>query len=350
MVIHANLAATHPLIYRGLESFREPVYNKISGFNNDLSTAIVSSNPNVANIPETEKQWAISTLNKTANISTTAQQHDYLRLEFSKQQAAVNAIVAQMYTAKSNLGAANFMALYGSEANARQAAYDAASYELTLKMLAIQGRAASARLGLLQGSIGGGGTARYNWYGFAPRYMYAANGNKNMPRALKLENIKTPINLKKGWEKDFNAYIDQMATRSAEAKKEMNQAKENIKKFITQKLPVVPFNKLPQPGEIRDELINMESLKTASAKNVKIINKAMAYHDGRKTAYTSDQYSTFKNEHDSVTGAMKRTISSIDKAQEPVSEARMLIKNLYKEVPRAEALKIIAKQMVAEGR
>ena len=344
---------------KSLISTYKPIYTQISGFNNDLSAAIVASNPKVANIAGTEKNWAISTLNK-ASVSTTTQQQktDYLRLEFSKQQAAVNAIIEQMYTAKKNLGMANFMALYGSEQEAATAATQAADDELTFKALAVQGKAASSRLGLLMGSLGLGSTPYYNQYANFTMLekavdlncMYAANGNKNMPRALKLENIKTPINLKKGWEKDFQAYIDDMSTRSAEAKKEMEQAKEKIKKFIAQKLPVVPFNKLPQPGEIRDELINMQALRQASSKNIKIINSAMAYHDGRKNAYSSDQYSTFKNEHDAMNGAMKRTISSIETAEQPVSDARQLIKDLYKEVPRAEALKIIAKHMVAEGR
>ncbi len=335
-----------------LISTYKPVYNKISSFNSDLSTAIVSSNPSVANIPETEKQWAVSTINKTAKVSTMTQQQrtDYLRLEFSKQQATVNSIITQMDTAKKNMNTANFMALYGSESDARQAAYDSADYELMLKMLAIQGRAASARLGLLQGSLGLGGRARYDWYTMSTHYMYAANDNKVMPRALKLDNIKTPINLKQGWEKDFTAYIDQMTVKSAEAKKDMEQAKEKIRKFISQKLPIVPFDKLPQPGEIKDELINMRSLRDASNKNLEIINKAMAYHDSRKGAYTADQYSMFKKEHDSVTSAMKRSVSSIERAEAPVNEARTLIKNLYKEVPRAEALKVIAKRMAEEGR
>ena len=332
----------------------KPVYDKIAGFNNNLSSAIVSSNPNIATIPDKEKQWAASTIAKVSTLTTPQQQLDNLRLEFSQQQASINTIIAQMDTARSNLGAANFMALYGSESQARQAAYNAASYELTLKMLAIEGRAASARLGLLQGSLGLGSTPYYNQYYnqfvLDTRYMYAANGNGNMPRALKLEKIKTPITLKKGWENDFKEYIDQMSARSAEAKKEMDQAKENIKKFIAQELPVVPFNKLPQPGEIKDEVLNMQSLKHAALKNVKIIDKAMAYHDGRKNAYAPDQYSTFKDEHDNVTGSMKRAISSIETAEQPVNEARDLVKGLYKEVPRADALKIIAKQMVEEGR
>jgi hypothetical protein len=328
----------------------KPVYDKIAGFNNDLSSAIVSSNPNIATIPDKEKQWATSTTAKVSTLTTPQQQEDYLRLEFSQQQASISTIIAQMDTARNNLGAANFMALYGSESQARQAAYNAASYELTLKMLAIEGRAASARLGLLQESLGIGITPYYNQFVLNTRYMYAANGKGNMSKALKLEKIKTPITLKKGWENDFKEYIDQMSTRSAEAKKEMDQAKEKIKKFIAQKLPVVPFNRLPQPGEIKDEILNMESLKHAALKNVKIIDKAMAYHDGRKNAYTPDQYSTFKDEHASVTGAMKRSISSIETAEQPVNEARDLVKGLYKEVPRADALKIIAKQMVEEGR
>lgn len=337
-----------------LISTYKPVSNTYQRFNSDLSSAIIASNPNVVKIANTEKTWAAST---TAKVSTLNQQQqsDYLRLQFSQQQATVNAIVAQMDIAQRNLGMANFMALYGSEKEATKAAYDSANYELNLKMLAIEGTAASSRLGLLMGSLGLGSTPYYNKYFNYTlleniHYMYAANDNRNMPRALKLENLKTPINLKKGWEKDFQAYIDQMSARSEEARKEMEQAKEKIRKFIAQKLPVVPFNKLPQPGEIRDELLNMQSLRKASLKNIDIINKAMAYHDGRKNAYPADKYTTFKNEHDSMTGAMKRTISSIETAEQPVSEARELIKGLYKEVPRAEALKIIAKQMVEEGR
>ena len=336
-------------------SSTKPVSTTISNYNEQLTSAMVSSNPKIANLPNIEGNWATSTLQ--ANVSTTqTQQADALRLEFSQQQAQIQAVVSQMDITQKKLGLAKFMALYGSQTQSETAMQEVATYTVSLKMLQSQGTYAQTRLALLMGTLGLG---RYNSYGvnygnlskkvFDINYMYASNDNRSMPKVLKLKNIKTPITLKKGWENDFRKYIDDMSQKSAEAKKAMNEAKNKIKELLSEKLPFISLEKMPQLGEIRDELVNMQSIKQASLKNSGAINSAMAYHNSRKKAYTVDQYATFKQEEETVNGAMKRTISSINSAEEAVSGAQSVVGALYKEVPRAEALRAVAKKMVAQG-
>jgi len=331
----------------------KPINATISNYNDELTSAMVSSNSKIASLPQTESNWAISTMN--ANTSATqAQQRDALRLEFSRQQAQMQSIITQMDLTQRKLGLAKFNALYGNETASAAAMQDVAAYTVSLKMLQSQGLYAQTRLGLLMGTLGLG---RYR-YGYSTdaskaifniNYMYASNENKNMPKALKLENIKTPITLKKGWENDFKKYIEEMSQKSAEAKKAMNEAKAKIKELLVKNLPSVSLEKLPQPGEIRDELINMQSIKLASLKNLGVINSAMTYHNSRRNAYAPEQYSTFKHEQETVNGALRRTISSINAAEESVSEANNVISSLNQEVPKAEALKAVARQMVAQG-
>jgi len=346
-------ASTYKSMASGASSLvkkADPIYSKVSSYNTELSSAMVSANAKVSSLPDKEKQWAVSTLNNTANVSSKTSKLDLLRLQFSEQQAAVQAIMAQMVATKDKIGLAQFLSYYGPESQQLDQATKAATYEIGLNTLKAEGTYASTRLALLLAAMGGQrSTYYYNQFVLNTHYMYAANGNKGMQKALKLENLKTPLTLKQGWEKDFQNYINDMSSKSVEAKKAMNEAKDKIKKLISQKLPVVPFDKWPQPGEIRDELLNMESIKQASLRNMKVINKAMAYHNSRQGAYTAEQYGTFKNEHDTVNGAMKRTVSSINMAEEPVSRANEIVRALYKEVPRSEALRIVAKQMVEQG-
>ncbi len=333
----------------------KPINTTISNYNEALTSAMVGSNPKIAKLPETEEKWALSTLNATTS-TTPSQQTDALRLEFSRQQAQMQAIISQLDVTQKKLGTAKFMALYGSQTQSEIAMQEVASYTVSLKMLQSQGIYAQTRLGLLTASLGLG---RYR-YGntftkvykeiFNINYMYASNENKNMPKALKLSDIKTPITLKKGWENDFRKYIEEMAQRSTEAKKAMNEAKIRIKELLAERLPTISLEKLPQQGEIRDELINMQSIKKASLKNLGVINNAMAYHNKRKDAYSSSQYTTFKQEEETVGGSMRRTISSINAAEKPVSDAYDVVSSLYQEIPRTEALRVVAKRMVAEGR
>lgn len=333
----------------------KPISTTISNYNNALTSAMVNSDPKIAKLPETEEKWALSTLNATTS-TTPSQQTDALRLEFSRQQAQMQAIISQLDVTQKKLGTAKFMALYGSQTQSEIAMQEVASYTISLKMLQSQGTYAQTRLGLLTASLGLGRFRYGNIFTtsnkdiFNINYMYASNDNKNMPKALKLSDIKTPVTLKKGWQNDFKKYIEEMAQRSAEAKKAMNEAKAKLKELLAEKLPVISLEKLPQQGEIRDELINMQSVKKASLKNLGVINNAMAYHNKRKDAYSASQYTTFKQEEESVSGSMKRTISSINAAEKPVSDAYDVVDSLYKEVPRAEALRAVAKQMVAEGR
>ena len=353
-------------------SSTQPVYNNISSYNNVLSSAIVSANPKISQTYNNEVKWATSTLNKVKSLpsgtaTTSTGRYDnntnqmdratYLRLEFSRQQDLIYSIIAQQDTTLKKLNTAKFLAMYGSESVSNQAAYDAASYEVSLKMLQSQGTAANKRLGLLMATLGRG-YINYNSYSggsvmnedlFNIYYMYADNSGKSAQRALKLDNLKTPVSLSKNWESDFKAYIDDMSARSSEARKAMDDAKVKIRKLLSEKLPVVDFNKLPQPGEVRDELINMRSLKQASLKNIEAINKAMAYRESKKDAYTKDQYANYKTEQTVVDSAMTRMVNSINVAEKPVSIANDLVRDLYKEVPRAEALKVVARQMVEQG-
>jgi len=334
----------------------KPVNTTISKYNEALTYAMVSSNPKVAALPAVEKNWATSTLQATTS-TTQLQQVDALRLEFSKQQAQIQAVVTEMDVTQRKLGLAQFMSLYGSQTQSEIALQEVATYSVSLKMLQSQGKYAQTRLALLMGSLGMGQYRygfMYNNPGsakdiFSIDYMYASNENRNMPKAIKLENIKTPITLKKGWQNDFKKYIEEMSEKSAEAKRAMNEAKTKIKDLLAQKLPFISLEKLPQQGEIRDELINMQSIKQASLKNLGVINNAMACHNSRKNAYTADQYATFKKEEETVNGAMRRTISSINGAEKPVSEVYNVVGSLHQVVPRAEALRAVAKQMVDQG-
>jgi len=349
-------ATTYKEMASGAKSFVssiKPISASISNYSEALTTAMVSSNPKVASLPVKEKNWAVSTL-QAHSTTTYEQQLDALRLEFSQQQAQIQSIISQLDVTQKKLGLAQFMALYGSQTASGEALQEVATDTIYLKTLQSQGTYAETRLGLLMASLGLGEYSRYN-YGnltegvFRTDYMYASNTNENMPKALKLKDLKTPLTLKKGWQNDFKKYIEEMSQKAAEAKREMNDAKAKIKVLLAQKLPTVSLQKLPQPGEIRDELINMQAMKKASMKNLSIINSAMSYHTKRKNAYSAEQYATFKQEQETVDGAMERTISSIKVAEKPVSEAYDVSDSLQQAIPRSEALRAVAQQMVAQG-
>jgi hypothetical protein len=337
-------------------SSTKPISSTISNYNEQLTSAMVNSNPKIASLPKIEGDWATSTLK--ANISTTqTQQTDALRLEFSQQQAQIQSVTSQLDVTQKKLGFARFMSLYGSQKRIAIAMQEVATYTVSLKMLQSQGKYAQTRLALLMDTLGLG--RGYSMHGvnydilsakvFNINYMYASNDNRSMPKVLKLKNIKTPLTLKKGWQNDFKKYVEDMSQKSAEAKTAMNEAKNKIKELLAQKLPFISLEKIPQAGEIRDELINMQSIKKASLKNLEIINSAMMYHNSRQKAYTADQYANFKQEEEIVNGAMKRTISSINSAEGVVSEAQDVVDSLHTEIPRSETLRAVAKQMVAQG-
>ncbi|MEI6092836.1 MAG: hypothetical protein WCQ47_04045 [bacterium] len=185
--------------------------------------------------------------------------------------------------------------------------------------------------------------------------MYASNNNDVYPRkSLSLKKLKTPISqtiyvLNEGWEEQFKKYISDMMNKAEESKKKMNLLKADIKNILAQSLPIVPLKKIPNLVSTAYEIKNMESIETVAKKNMAAIDKAMLYHKERKQGTPPDLYAQYEKDASALKSSMQNVVGSIDSAKPNVEKSYTLINQMYVEVPKAEALREIAKKMVAQG-
>lgn len=186
--------------------------------------------------------------------------------------------------------------------------------------------------------------------------MYASNSNEvYTKRSLNLNKLKTPVSkkttyvLKEGWEERFKKYIDEMMNKAEESKKKMNMIKTDVQKILAKSVPIVPLKKLPNLSSTAYEIRNMESIELVAKKNMAAIDKAMQYHRERKQNTPSDLYAQYEKDATTLKTSMQKAVASIDNARPNVEKSYAVIDQLYVEVPKAEALREMAKRMVERG-
>lgn len=186
--------------------------------------------------------------------------------------------------------------------------------------------------------------------------MYASNSDQvYTKRSLSLNKLKTPVSrnttyvLKEGWEERFKKYVDEMMGKAEESKKKMNMIKSDLHKILAQSVPIVPLKKLPNLSSTAYEIRNMESIEAVAKKNMVAIDKAMQYHRERKQSTPSDLYAQYEKDATTLKTSMQNTVASINSARPAVEKSYAVINQLYVEVPKAEALREMAKRMVERG-
>lgn len=323
--------------------------SSISAFNNNLENAIMSYNTASYKTYKQNAEWGTSTLSNTAKLSSGSQQVNNLKNEYQAQQNFINGLTTQLPLIHDRINKLKFIANYGSDTASDNAIKEILALQHSANMLNIQAKDTSTRMGIMRSILGPRALIDNYQYGFNSVYMYAQNKGAVSGKAIKLEELETPAKLKDGWQDILKKYIQDMNKKANEAKKELNESKKRIRKLISKKLPIIQLDKIPQPGDLNDEFINMRSLKETTEKNMLAINNAMAYHASRKKAYKPGQYEGYEDEYNTMTKSMSGMLSSINYAEEPVSQANSLVKQIYREVPRTEALKAVAKELVEKG-
>ena len=185
--------------------------------------------------------------------------------------------------------------------------------------------------------------------------MYASNGDAVYgKRSLTLKPLKTPVTnvtyvLKKGWQDEFKKYIATMLKKAEESKKQMNAAKAKMQQLLAKKVPLINLEKLPDTASVSNEIRNMESLEAVAKKNMIAIEAAMEYHRNKKLDTPADVYAQYEQEAATLKKSMQNVVSSIDQAKPELNRSYALLSKMDVEVPKSEALKRIAKQMVDQG-
>lgn len=182
-----------------------------------------------------------------------------------------------------------------------------------------------------------------------------ADSSKKLPakRSLKLSNVKTPVKvryqLKEGWQNEFKKYIADMQKKAEEAKKELNANKAKLKKLLAQKMPSVNTDELPTLARVDYERNNMYALRETAKKNMAIIDKAMTYHKNKRSVTPPSIYKQYEKESAELKRSMKKFVNAVDQADPKIVKAQTVISQLQLEIPRAEVLRAVAKNMVEKG-
>jgi hypothetical protein len=185
-------------------------------------------------------------------------------------------------------------------------------------------------------------------------YMYASNDKAIYgKKALKLKTLNTPVKeqfvLKDGWQNEFKKYIADMMKKAEESKKKMNLAKTRLQQLLAQKMDIVPVAKLPNPNRLAYEINNMQSIEAAARRNMINIEKAMQYHRSRKLNTPANIYAQYEKESTELKTSMQNVVSAIDNSKGSIDKSYVVLNSLQAEIPRSEALRKVAKQMVEQG-
>lgn len=140
-----------------------------------------------------------------------------------------------------------------------------------------------------------------------------------------------------------------MMIKSQEAKNRINQNKIKLQKILSMNVPIVPVTKLPSLMIMAKEYKNMEILSTTGKKNMQEIDKAMAYYQSRMKSTPPDLYAKYTKEGKELKDSIGSMVATIDSSTENVKKSYILLHRLNAEIPKAEALRHVAQEMVSKG-
>ena len=357
-----NISNQYTAIGQGAGNFSSkytPYSTNITNYNNELTSVIASAtNPQIyqarANsVDKTMKQATGTGDVKYPGIAGYTNTID-LRQKISELNAQETQLGLDYAAVLAKAHSAPYRLKRGSLAERTQAAADlamASGFEEYVKM---QGKLIEGEKQLYYQNTNVIMNSNSAQNTFDISSMYASNGKVVYNRkALKLNNLKTPVGgmyaLKKGWRENFARYIDQMNKKAEEAKVKMNFAKAKMQKLLAQNVPIVAVKSLPGQAGVAYEIRNMESIEAVAKKNMANIEKAMEYHRSRRLSTPPDLYAKYEQDATALKTSMQNVVAAIDQAKPNVNKSYAVLDNLYVEVPKAEALRNIAKQMVAKG-
>jgi hypothetical protein len=356
-----NMSSQYTAMGAGASNFTSKYSNystQIGNYNDNLTAAVTSVvDPKVY----TDRAASVqSVLDKAAGTGPRySGQPGYtssidLRQKITELNAKKSELVTALADRLAKGSSSTYNSKWGSLSERRQAAVYLATNEMYVDYTKAQIKAIDSEISLYYRN-----TRRYISQNtaenvFDTSYMYAANSQAVYgKRALKLKTLKTPIKyplvLKEGWQNDFKKYIADMTKKAEESKKKMNLAKTKLQQLLAQRMDIVPVAKLPNPNRVSYEIKNMQSIEATARRNMVNIEKAMQYHRSRKLDTPANIYAQYEQEASTLKTSMQNVVSAIDKSKSSINKSYVVLNTLHTEIPRTEALKKIAKQMVEQG-
>ncbi|MCX6111737.1 MAG: hypothetical protein NTY22_00380 [Proteobacteria bacterium] len=341
--------------------YSDPI-NSIMNYNNNLSGAMTSwIDPNIylnnAKSVQSILDQAKGTgtrYSQDTNTTTT----EAVRQKITEINAQKAALFQQLVDEVARGNSDSYYLKYGSLSEQQQeaAAHMAQSPGLVnyikIQMAALDNQSQLYYMNMAR-IINQTGTTTENTFDLSS--MYASNGNAVYgKRSLNLKPLKTPVIrityvLKDGWQDEFKKYIANMLQKAEESKKKMNLAKAKMQQLLSQKVPIIPLEKMPSTIKVAYEIRNMENIETVAKKNMANIDKAMEYHRSRKMETPSNIYSQYEKDAATLKKSMQNVVSAIDRTKPNLEKSYAILSNMDIEVPKAEALKKVAKRMVDQG-
>ena len=357
-----NISSQYIATGQGAGNFNNkytPYSTNITNYNNELTSAIVSAtNPQIykarANsVDKTMKQAAGTGEVKYPGVAGYTNTID-LRQKISELDAQETQLGLDYAAVLAKAHSAPYRMKRGSLSERMQAAADLAMAPGFEEYVKMQGKLIEGEKQLYYSNTNVIINSNSAQNTFDISTMYASNGKAVYNRkALKLKNLKTPVGgvyaLKKGWQENFARYIEEMNKKAEEAKVKMNLAKTKMQKLLAQNVPIVAVKALPGQAGVAYEIRNMEGIEAVTKRNMANIEKAMAYHRSRKLSTPPDLYAKYEQDATALKTSMQNVVAAIDQAKPNMNKSYAVLDNLYVEVPKAEALRNIAKQMVAKG-
>ncbi|MFH1223958.1 MAG: hypothetical protein V1647_06425, partial [Pseudomonadota bacterium] len=325
----------------------------IFGYNADL-TNLASLSPKVAEVYQTS---ATQTQNDLANISggrygSNQNSSSYIKDQISQMQNNMSNIITQKIAAYDTYNANMFLAKYGSMKEQLQAKKNMMSASFQSQFLDFQAATINNRINTYVKAFGPWVLQSTNDVSDT-YYMYAQAGN-TVPgkRALKIKDITTPVKyqLKQGWQEVLRVYVKEMMEKAEQTKREMNESRSKIKDLLSKKIKLIPLEKLPSLQNLNYEISNMATLRKSAIKNMKAIDKAMAYHRSKGGLVPKEEMARYEAEEKLLKKSMGDMVKTIDSSSNDVNRAQALLADMYIEIPKAEALTEYARKLVAEGR
>ncbi|MBN1115052.1 MAG: hypothetical protein JXA66_06895 [Oligoflexia bacterium] len=355
--------------YKIMANEARVAYRQVKGGRGDTSTSSSSSDGSDSTDEESEINSLLSdpvSMPASASEAYDTSSTD-VRVEVSRLKSEQAKALALMYAMAESRSAYDYKAKWGKfkdrlEAVKKQAEIDAnidflrnmvASFGARLK---VYSQATYPQLIQRQAYMD-----HYDFtdYIMDPFYMYAANSRSVYgKRSLSLPRLKTPLSRRKiskpryglndGWEKLLLGYADYMMEKARESKKQMYRTRKQLQKLLKKEVPVEAAKNIPMLSEAAMQLKSMDVLRKASKKNMESIDRAMRYH-AEKRAQNPVLLAKYKDEAKILKNSMNNMVISINDSYEDVQKSYEIIKDLNLEVPRAEALRAVARDMVEKG-